>query len=55
MPNYEEIYFKIFNMMTKVIEIMQEAQSSIQEEYINDNSSYKRNMLTEYNEKYKDN
>ena len=42
MPNYKDMYYKMFNAITDAIEILKNAQFEAEEEYIN--SSEKENQ-----------
>ena len=44
MPDYEEMYFALFNKITEIIEELKEIQCGMEEKYINDNNKEESNQ-----------
>ena len=45
MPNYKDMYYKMFNAMTDAIEILKKAQLEAEEEYINSSEREDKKIL----------
>lgn len=45
MPNYKDMYYKMFNAMTDAIEILKKAQLEAEEEYINSSEKEDKKIL----------